>query len=609
MMFTRIQCLGGFRIQMFLQTLALLCLFTTLTSVMSVTSINEPSYYTLRENCRPHGIHIAFGNTTQDIVIMWSSVANCSSSVKYGDTIQNKKYKAEPTTVFFNLTNSLARHYYYHAVLKDLKPNTTYYYSIVNSKMVTPAYFKTPPKGNEWSPSFVLFGDLGVESRIHPTLTNEALSGKYSAFFHIGDFAYNFEDDGGQNGDEFMDIIQDYAKYVPYMTAPGNHEIDNETFAQYRYRFSMPGTSWPMKMNKLWYSFDIGPVHFISYSTEVFFIKDTRYIAAQSAWLIEDLDKANKQRKDHPWIIAVGHRPMYCSNSNDDDCTLENSEVKVHLENIFYIAGVDVIFEAHEHSYERLYPVYDGKVVSENYTDAAAPIHIITGAAGNKWGSDPMDRDAVNATHEEFHQNNTVNVTNQELLYNHTGNWTAFRQSGFSLDSYGRFTVYNCTHLFWEQVQDGKDLDSIWIVKGEHTKNNVSKELQKKIIKNVMDQLATTTPKATTPPIAVGTHVKANGSQHSVLSSPFLKGKSSQTLIISLSAVGGCILILITVCMVIRSNRNKSSPVSSWNDGGFVKRSFYRNIKNLENDIMSEELDMHDGSLPTSKLLSENMDI
>uniref|UniRef100_A0A0L8H5I1 Purple acid phosphatase n=1 Tax=Octopus bimaculoides TaxID=37653 RepID=A0A0L8H5I1_OCTBM len=488
---------------------------------------------------------------------MWSSVVNCSSSVKYGDTMWNKNYKAEPTTVFFNLTNSLARHYYYHAVLKNLKPNATYYYSIVNSKMVTPAYFKTPPKGNEWSPSFLLFGDLGVESLIHPILTNEALSGKYSAFFHIGDFAYNLEDNGGQ--------------------------IDNETFAQYCYRFSMPGTSWPMKMDKLWYSFDIGPIHFISYSTEVFFIKDTKHIATQSAWLIDDLDKANKQRKDHPWIIAVGHRPMYCSNSNDDDCTLENSKVKEHLENIFYIAGVDLVFEAHEHSYERLYPVYNGKVVSENYTDAAAPIHIITGAAGSKWGPDPMDRDA--------------------------GNWTAFRQSEFSLNSYGRFTVYNCTHLFWEQVQDGKDLDSIWIVKGEHTKNNVSKELQKKIIQTVMDQLASTTPKVTTPPIAVGTHVTVNGSQHSVLSSPFLKGNSSQTLIISLSAVGGCILILITVCMVIRSNRNKTSPVTSWNDGGFVKRSFYRNIKNLENDIMTEEMDMHDGSLPTSKLLSENMDI
>uniref|UniRef100_A0A0L8H6Z1 Purple acid phosphatase n=1 Tax=Octopus bimaculoides TaxID=37653 RepID=A0A0L8H6Z1_OCTBM len=528
---------------------------------------------------------------------MWSSVVNCSSSVKYGDTMWNKNYKAEPTTVFFNLTNSLARHYYYHAVLKNLKPNATYYYSIVNSKMVTPAYFKTPPKGNEWSPSFLLFGDLGVESLIHPILTNEALSGKYSAFFHIGDFAYNLEDNGGQ--------------------------IDNETFAQYCYRFSMPGTSWPMKMDKLWYSFDIGPIHFISYSTEVFFIKDTKHIATQSAWLIDDLDKANKQRKDHPWIIAVGHRPMYCSNSNDDDCTLENSKVKEHLENIFYIAGVDLVFEAHEHSYERLYPVYNGKVVSENYTDAAAPIHIITGAAGSKWGPDPMDRDAVNVTHEEFLQNNTVNVTHQELLQNHTvdnnstfeenfnntGNWTAFRQSEFSLNSYGRFTVYNCTHLFWEQVQDGKDLDSIWIVKGEHTKNNVSKELQKKIIQTVMDQLASTTPKVTTPPIAVGTHVTVNGSQHSVLSSPFLKGNSSQTLIISLSAVGGCILILITVCMVIRSNRNKTSPVTSWNDGGFVKRSFYRNIKNLENDIMTEEMDMHDGSLPTSKLLSENMDI
>ena len=31
----------------------------------------------------------------------------------------------------------------------------------------------------------------------------------------------------------------------------------------YRHRFSMPGIPWPMPIDKLWYSFDIGPVHFI----------------------------------------------------------------------------------------------------------------------------------------------------------------------------------------------------------------------------------------------------------------------------------------------------------------------------------------------------------
>ena len=44
--------------------------------------------------------------------------------------------------------------------------------------------------------------------------------------------------------------------------------------------------------------------------------------------------------------------------------------------------GVDVIIQAHEHSYERLWPVYQGKVYSENYLNPKTPIHIISGAAG-----------------------------------------------------------------------------------------------------------------------------------------------------------------------------------------------------------------------------------
>ena len=46
--------------------------------------------------------------------------------------------------------------------------------------------------------------------------------------------------------------------------------------------------------------------------------------------------------------------------------------------------NVDLAIWAHEHDWERLWPVYDWKVVNgtENpYTDPKAPVHIITGSA------------------------------------------------------------------------------------------------------------------------------------------------------------------------------------------------------------------------------------
>ena len=50
--------------------------------------------------------------------------------------------------------------------------------------------------------------------------------------------------------------------------------------------------------------------------------------------------------------------------------------------------GVDIAFWAHEHSYERTFPVYNMTVMngtgSDPYEDPGATVHIINGAPGNR---------------------------------------------------------------------------------------------------------------------------------------------------------------------------------------------------------------------------------
>ena len=54
---------------------------------------------------------------------------------------------------------------------------------------------------------------------------HEDLDSLYLIHIYIlGDFAYDFEQDNGRVGDEFMRQIEPVATYVPYMTCPGNHE-------------------------------------------------------------------------------------------------------------------------------------------------------------------------------------------------------------------------------------------------------------------------------------------------------------------------------------------------------------------------------------------------
>ena len=52
------------------------------------------------------------------------------------------------------------------------------------------------------------------------------------------------------------------------------------------------------------------------------------------------------------------------------------------LEPLFFQYGVDIIIEAHEHSYERLWPVFNDIVTAHNYSNPKAPVHLISGSAG-----------------------------------------------------------------------------------------------------------------------------------------------------------------------------------------------------------------------------------
>lgn len=156
-----------------------------------------------------------------------------------------------------------------------------------------------------------------------------------------------------------------------------------------------------------------------------------------------EADLAAVDRTKTPWVIVHGHRPLYCS--CDADCDDSAKTVRDGMEEIFYKYGVDMYICGHEHNYERMYDVYKNET-TQSTVNPPATTYVVTGDAGG-----PED-------HESF-----------ELPQ---PDRTAFRTDAFG---YSRMTVYNETHLFWEQVECDTDdnvqdtvIDSTWLVVEEH---------------------------------------------------------------------------------------------------------------------------------------------
>ena len=210
--------------------------------------------------------------------------------------------------------------------------------------------------------------------------------GDLSMLVHGGDISYADDHFRGHNWyiwRKYISKLQPFASEVLYMTGPGNHEAQFN-FTAYHNWFHMPYKR-SNSTSPDYYSFDYLGVHFAMMSTEMNFSQGS----LQYEWLEADLKRANANRDDVPWVIVVGHRPLYCSSiTTIHRCVEEAAIYRQNIEDLLNREGVDVYLCGHNHQYERTYPMYRGKAVSFNFTNPTAPVYIVNGGAGNMEGND-----------------------------------------------------------------------------------------------------------------------------------------------------------------------------------------------------------------------------
>ncbi|GAB9473491.1 Acid phosphatase [Globisporangium polare] len=325
--------------------------------------------------------------------------------------------------------------YSYHATVAGLSPFTKYFYKVgslsLSDFQSSPSSFMTArPTTTTDTFEIAVYGDFGADKNAKETLSyvTDKLPGKVDFIYHIGDISY--ADNAFLSASEFfgffyeetynrwMNSLTPVMKTLPYMVLVGNHEAECHSpsclistkkkdglgsYNAYNSRFKMPSSE-SGGVKNMWYSFEYGPVHFTSVSSE------TDYAGAPSnsysgrtyggygdqlKWLEADLQKANANRNNVPWLIVGMHRAMYTLDQCDASGVPigEALPVQKGFEELFIKYGVDVVVAGHVHTYERHYPIARNKAVLDGvsadkrvYTNPRAPVYITSGAAGNSEG-------------------------------------------------------------------------------------------------------------------------------------------------------------------------------------------------------------------------------
>ena len=317
--------------------------------------------------------------------------------------------------------------FHYHVPLKDLRPDTTYYYEVSDGAGSTAsAQFRTAPRGRA-SFRFTAFGDQGVNAPRGAATTAGLINpgdGAGGPLFHlmVGDLAYANTANPPSVWASWAQMVAPAASIFPWMPVPGNHELETGTtdihgapggvyngpygLGTYMARYLLPEnglTNWDGNtLQGNFYSFQIGTVLFVNlYGNDVIWQTSdfsspnvTQYTGdlkadpgttdlvpdhsngtpnLQLQWLEQTLREARRPNSGVEMIVVQFHFP-FASVDTGNSCDMG---LRAAFGPLFDKYEVDITLSGHNHNYCRSLPVrgYD------------PPAGVATGAITNPFGT------------------------------------------------------------------------------------------------------------------------------------------------------------------------------------------------------------------------------
>ncbi len=227
----------------------------------------------------------------------------------------------------------------------------------------TESVFQTPgPDGQHLT--FLVVGDSGTGGAEQYAIASRMASEPDTAFvLHTGDLAYP----AGSYADLRDGYLRPYSALMgraAFFPCPGNHEYYTQSVRPYlNLRMGASG-------DLTYYAMRYGPVHLVSVDSN----DPLMAPAAENkmlAWL-------EKELAESPcfWRIVIYHHPPYTAGLHRDDSFVRLSRER--LAPLMEKYSVPVVFNGHEHLYQRTLPVRDGLIAE----DGRGTVYVTSGGGG-----------------------------------------------------------------------------------------------------------------------------------------------------------------------------------------------------------------------------------
>ncbi len=316
---------------------------------------------------------------------MWTALASGTGVVQFStDRSYSRSAAAVGKPFSASQTGQSVSYTQYEAELTGLAANTTYFYrAMLNGQNQAPNDELSFRTASSDPFTFLVFGDSGqattdqlnVATRMSILEYPTSGPGGPAFVLHTGDIAY-LDGTFDQFESRYFAYYLHMMKKTPFFPAPGNHEYVTNSAAAFVAVHSVPTATVPPADRGRYYSFDWGNTHFICIDSNDPLLAADAGRGQMLQWLEDDLQRTNQF-----WRIAYWHHPPYAfgPNSADPSSIVIYDILKRKLLPILERHGVQLVFNGHEHSYQRSKPILAGAVADDPNNGI---VYITTGGGG-----------------------------------------------------------------------------------------------------------------------------------------------------------------------------------------------------------------------------------